>query len=75
MYYTKFLVDALDNVMESAACRLNEAELKLLTSIRDSLASYEFETDWNARDEEAEKNFDYLVKFIIIIEEYIDKFL
>ena len=68
MYDTKLLLTALDSIIESAHDRLTTEELQLLGNIRSGIA--------NARNEELiEKHIIDLIKFILPIKEYIDKFL
>lgn len=75
MYNTQFLINALDNVIASAASRLTEPELNLLHLIRDGFTNYKCEQNQQARDEKIEKDFVSLVNFILLIKEYIDHFL
>lgn len=65
MYNTKFLLEALDSLIESATYKLNEQELELLEDIRSHIA--------DTKDEaKIEKGFFELVKWLILIKEYLD---
>lgn len=64
MYNTTFLVDTLDSIIESAQHRLNELELEMLREIRNHIAD-------NKDDKQIEKGFFELVKWLLIIIEYL----
>lgn len=66
MYNTKFLLEALDSLIESAANKLSQQELELLHTIRDGIAK-------SSSDEEKEKWFFDLVKWLMLIKEFLDK--
>lgn len=66
MYNTEFLLEALDSLIESAANRLSKQELELLHTIRDGIAK-------SSSDEEKEKWFFDLVKWLMLIKEFLDK--
>lgn len=65
MYDTKYLLDSLGSVIESAKFKLSEPELQLLYCIREHIA--------NGMDEEkVEKGFFDLVRWLLLIKEYLE---
>ena len=66
MYHTKFLLESLDAFIASAQHKLSVPELKLLNDIRDCIA-HEQDQD------KIEKGFFNLLKWFLIVKDYIDK--
>jgi hypothetical protein len=64
MYNTKFLLEALDKVIESGKQKLNDQELQLLCNIRTHIAD-------NADEKKIEDGFFELVKWLLVIIEYL----
>ena len=64
MYNTEFLLNTLDSIIESAKDRLNEFELQMLVDIRNHLAG-------NESDDNIEKYFFDLFKWLLLIIEYL----
>ena len=64
MYDPKFLLDTLDLIIESAQHRLNDLELELLREIRNHIAD-------NKDDKKIEEGFLELVKWLLVIIEFL----
>lgn len=69
MLYNKApLLAALDSLIESAHDRLTHDELQLLADIRTGIAEAK-------TNELMEQHFVSLIKFLLLIKEYVDRFL
>jgi hypothetical protein len=64
MYNTKFLLEALDKVIESGKEKLNDQELRLLCNIRTHIAD-------NSDEKKIEDSFFELIKWLLVIIEYL----
>ena len=64
MYDTTFLLTTIDTLIESAQGRLNELELQLLQDIRNHIAE-------GKSEKEVEQAFFELVKWLLLIVEYL----
>ena len=64
MYDTTFLLTTIDTLIESAQGRWNELELQLLLDIRNHIAD-------GKNEKEVEQAFFELVKWLLLIVEYL----